>query len=85
MHMLVSFPPKISLWKSTVAITYANQHPSKEKCVNEKTRDCKMISQKHYNNYNYHYYYCYYYLLMNFNIAQEQNKKLITKTKLTYN
>ena len=83
--MLVSFPPKISLWKSTVAIADANQHTAKEKCVNEKTRDCKMISQKHYNNYNYHYYYCYYYLLMNFNIAQEQNKKTITTTKLKYN
>ena len=83
--MLVSFPPRIPDLKSIVAITQTNKHQSNEKCVNEKTRDCKMISQKHYNNYNYHYYYCYYYLLMNFNIAQEQNKKTITTTKLKYN
>ena len=41
--MLVSFPPRIPDLKSIVAITQTNKHQSNEKCVNEKTRDCKLF------------------------------------------
>ena len=44
--MLVSFPPRIPDLKSIVAITQTNKHQSNEKCVNEKTRDCKMFLDK---------------------------------------